>query len=155
MGSGRDRKGNSMKVEELEGALLDYWVGKSEGFLSEYNPYEPENGALAFDERIGTQIRIMGPDSRLCWVRYKPSTDWAQGGPIIERERIVTFPDGKGGWAAFVQASPNCGYVDTSAFEEIRGPTLLISAMRAYVAAKFGDEVADDTKQLDSVQTQL
>ena len=74
-----------MKVAELEGALLDYWVGKAEGLLSEYNPFEPEVGALVFDKRIGTQVRVMGPDGYSFWTPYKPSSDWPHGGPIVER----------------------------------------------------------------------
>lgn len=61
-----------------------------------------------------------------------PSTDWAQGGPIIEREHIGTyhFVLPEDGWAASVFDDPI--YV---------GPTPLIAAMRCYVASKLGDEV--------------
>lgn len=55
---------------------------------------------------------------------YKPSTDWSQGGPIIEREKMGVFPT-HDGWAAGMQS----------------GPTPLIAAMRCYVANKLGDEV--------------
>lgn len=134
-----------MRVAELEGALLDFWVGKSEGFQSEYNEYEPENGALAFDERIGVQVRAMGRDNRLCWVRYKPSTDWAQGGPIIEREGITVI---EGHWGIAFRACV-CFCYDFDLNDWIDGDTYLIAAMRAYVASKFGDEVSVDTKILD------
>ena len=56
------------------------------------------------------------------------STDWAQGGPIIEREKIECLHDG-GQW--YVDA-PHGWY---------EGPTLLITAMRCYVASVLGDEV--------------
>ena len=70
---------------------------------------------------------------------YKPvavprySTDWAQGGPIIEREGISLdqyhdFPN----WAA--SCPPESGF-------NWFGPTPLIAAMRCYVASKLGDEV--------------
>ena len=62
------------------------------------------------------------------------STDWTQGGPIIERERI-----------SFV--SPN-EVIDeweavhpTQMHNESYGPTPLIAAMRCFVASKLGDEV--------------
>ncbi len=55
---------------------------------------------------------------------WAPSTDWAQGGPLIEREKI-TLSDCEGGWAA--------GYAGTlNSF----GPTPLIAAMRCFVASK-------------------
>jgi hypothetical protein len=61
------------------------------------------------------------------------STDWAAGGPIIERENISLF--GNKAWAA-AWYGPNGG-------EEVEnyGPTPLIAAMRCYVASKLGDEV--------------
>lgn len=67
------------------------------------------------------------------------STDWAQGGPIIERERIElhcwdfhSLP-----WEAFVWWDGE----DSSAEIQAYGPTPLIAAMRCYVEFKLGDEV--------------
>jgi hypothetical protein len=57
------------------------------------------------------------------------STDWAQGGPIIERGRIELEHDGFQWWARI------------RADEDFSGPTPLIAAMRCYVASKLGDEV--------------
>lgn len=63
---------------------------------------------------------------------YSPSTDWAQGGPIIEREFIAArFWKSEGAWAADVRGG---------VFEQY-GPTALIAAMRCFVASKLGDEV--------------
>ena len=67
---------------------------------------------------------------------YNPSTDWAQGGPIIERERIEVFyiridDDNEPEWGA--------SKYGTSV--EQSGPTPLVAAMRLYVASKLGDEV--------------
>jgi hypothetical protein len=62
------------------------------------------------------------------------STDWAQGGPIIEREAIQLTPDEyTGTWSAYMtnEGEP---YVGT-------GQTPLIAAMRCYVASQLGDEV--------------
>jgi hypothetical protein len=66
---------------------------------------------------------------------YKPvavphySTDWSQGGPIIERERIELEHDGFAWWARI------------KADEDYTGPTPLIAAMRCYVTSKLGDTV--------------
>ena len=66
------------------------------------------------------------------------STDWAQGGPIIERERIA------------VVYEPSMVYDDSCRWKALWamgdeahefGPTPLIAAMRCYVASKLGDEV--------------
>ncbi len=59
------------------------------------------------------------------------STDWALGGPIIEREGIELLCESLGfRWVAMPQKGP-----------EWRGPTPLVAAMRCYVAACLGDEV--------------
>ena len=66
--------------------------------------------------------------------KFSPSTDWSQGGPIIERERIDVSYTGLL-WGAARQLNE---YEEP---DEWFGPTPLIAAMRAYVASKLGDEV--------------
>jgi len=67
---------------------------------------------------------------------YTPSTDWAQGGPIIEREKISIELKPHGYWMASYQYN----YADEKRFLTL-GDTPLIAAMRCYVASKLGDEV--------------
>lgn len=132
-----------MKVSKLTGAHLDYWVARADGREADLDPLTDEERAI--DERwiVWYDRNGLRGGTEPASNYGSPSTNWAIGGPIIERERVVTFPDGQGGWAAFVQGNPTCAYVDTTALDEILGPTLLIAAMRAYVASKFGDEVSD------------
>lgn len=59
------------------------------------------------------------------------STDWVQGGPIIEREYIQLTIDL--GWIATRKEGP--------AVSEEHGPTPLIAAMRCFVASHLGDEI--------------
>ena len=69
-------------------------------------------------------------------IRYKPSTDWSQGGPIIGRERI-SLDQFKG--------HPCRAYLGTpvryehAMFAPEGEP--LIAAMRCYVASKLGERV--------------
>lgn len=67
------------------------------------------------------------------------STNWAQGGPLKEREGIVSGPSVKGDFFAF---KPVKGADSIRAF----GPTELVAAMRCLVAVKLGDvvEVPDE-----------
>jgi hypothetical protein len=66
------------------------------------------------------------------WDGYTPSTDWAQGGPIIEREKIQpAYCRAITEWRAEHYSNPAIQY----------GTTPLIAAMRCYVASKMGDEV--------------
>lgn len=106
------------KTAELSGALLDAAVAKALGW-SLYDTTREERG-------------------------FAPSTDWKEGGPIIEREQIATLYSQWGfqmnpGWEAFVgELGPE--RLDSN-FADGEGPTPLIAAMRAYVRAKLGDEV--------------
>lgn len=106
-----------IKTNQLTGAALDWAVAKCEGQDEEY-VLDPEQFNL---------LRETSADSPFFY-----STNWAQGGPIIEREHIGTyhFVLPEDGWAASVFDGPI--YV---------GPTPLVAAMRCYVSSKLGDEV--------------
>jgi hypothetical protein len=67
---------------------------------------------------------------------YTPSTDWSQGGPIIEREGVtLTQYDDYPNWSATLYAT------DYNEHTHVTAPTPLIAAMRCYVASKLGDDV--------------
>lgn len=102
-----------IKTSELTGAALDWAVAKCEGF-------EP------FTDGISWIIDIEGVYRQL----PKYSTDWALGGPLIEREKISLVVFWYGRWVAEPE----------EAFESV-GPTPLIAAMRCYVASISGEEV--------------
>lgn len=66
---------------------------------------------------------------------FEPSENWADGGPIIERERIGFKYTGTAmEFVAWVNG-------ELSTVHDHYGPTPLIAAMRCYVASKLGDEV--------------
>ena len=102
-----------IKTSELTGAALDWAVAKCEGF-------DPET--------LNTKTGVV---YSLRYGVYTPSTDWAQGGPIIEREKIEIF----------IRDEEWFAYSSRSTPEDFHGPTPLIAAMRCYVASKLGDEV--------------
>jgi hypothetical protein len=91
-----------MKTNELTGTALAWAVATCEGY----------EGAPEWVARQSTA-----------------ATDWAEGGAIIERERIEIVPNDM--WDAYKEGQhlPNTG------------ATPLIAAMRCYVASKLGDEV--------------
>jgi len=65
------------------------------------------------------------------------STDWSEGGPIIEREGINLDNYAKNPkWSAWTPA-PDRESGEAQAY----GPTPLIAAMRCYVASKLGDDI--------------
>jgi hypothetical protein len=65
------------------------------------------------------------------------STNWEQGGPIIEREGITITHYGND-WEDAWSARKGDGHWKG---KETYGPTPLIAAMRCYVASKLGDEI--------------
>jgi hypothetical protein len=100
-----------MKTSELTGDQLDWVVSKCEGvnyWHTLSGSYPPVKQAV-----------------------FAPSTDWSQGGPIIEREGLALdlyadYPRWK--------SSDAYGHAEY-------GPTPLIAAMRVYAAFKLGDDV--------------
>lgn len=109
-----------MKTSELGGAALDWAVAKCEGFF--------KNDMAVVREGV---VDVFYFES------YTPSTDWAQGGAIIEREGINLDNYGKNPqWSAWTPA-PERATGEAQAY----GTTPLIAAMRCYVASKMGDEV--------------
>jgi hypothetical protein len=109
-----------MKTSELTGAALDWAVAKCEGF-------DPET--------LNTKTGVV---YSLRYGVYTPSTDWAQGGPIIERIKGFLFKHWlESNREGQCQAEIHNYDGDWIAF----GPTPLIAAMRCFVASKLGDEV--------------
>jgi len=100
----------------------------------------------ALDLAVAKAWQSVSPAAHLLTTHAKggfhPSTDWAQGGPIIEREGIRIEPEkysatGFASWRADIPKGPTSLHGYRWAF----GPTPLIAAMRCYVASKLGDEV--------------
>jgi hypothetical protein len=117
-----------MKTSELTGAALDWAVAQIEW--------------VAHDSETNALMVTVGDDNG--W-KFKPSTDWSQGGPIIEREGIsVEYNRAEFTWlwTAYKLGDPHEDNPEG-------GPTPLIAAMRCYVASKLGDdvEIPDELKE--------
>lgn len=128
-----------IKTNELTGAALDWAVAKCEGAAD-----------FRFDTVATYWVTLDGKDRALRsgWAQsYLPSTDWAQGGPIIEREDIAMSAKPDGLWAAYAPKGTRLVQHGGQAVEVFNwtykqcGYTPLIAAMRCYVASKLGDEV--------------
>ena len=107
-----------IRTSELTGAALDWAVAKCIGHRVAAN--------------YGSYIRIYLPDPKQSGytLAFCPSTNWEQGGPIIEREKLDILYEHDLRWVAIPQKGV-----------EYYGPTPLIAAMRCYVASKLGSEV--------------
>ncbi|WP_244807969.1 phage protein NinX family protein [Caballeronia zhejiangensis] len=132
-----------MKVTELIGPLLDYWVAR----------------ATRIEDVVSIQKSVLGVEACYLldtedntWRLFCPSVRWADGGPIIARFAIAIWR-GEGRWLAILPGS-NGGaysggddYIDARGYDCYAGATPLIAAMRAYVASKFGESVDDSETQ--------
>jgi hypothetical protein len=115
-----------MKTSELQGYALDWAVAKCEK-VDDYILYESFMTRWTDDEGD----------------TYRYSTDWSQGAPIVEREKInlgQVVCERQEFWTA------------TMYLAESEGPTPLVAAMRCYVASKLGDEVDVPDELLEGEQ---
>lgn len=111
-----------IKTSKLTGAALDWAVAKCEGALGRIE-IEQVNGVWA----------VAIPDLE-CY--FEPSTDWSQGGPIIEREHLSVHPvlhlnTDVNAWLAHKI------FIGTG----VEGSTPLVAAMRCYVTSTLGNEI--------------
>lgn len=113
-----------MKTAELTGAALDWAVAKCEGHDTEF--------AKLRSDLIYVLVWKCCPltGDKEVQHEFEPSTDWSQGGPIIQRENLELVPLCPGTWRAISVGR-----------DWYNGRTPLEAAMRCYVASKLGDEV--------------
>ena len=125
-----------MKTSELTGKALEWAVAKCEGRLGSDRVYISNTCTIA-EGKLPEGV-ITAPESvydiDVGCLRY--STDWAQGGPIIEREKLH-LSEFEGHWTADWYA-PKDSKKDGAS---LGGSTPLIAAMRCYVASKLGYDV--------------
>lgn len=119
-----------MKVCLLEGPVLDYWIARARG-LSHTRP-----------PGVATPAGFVSPWATVAWKAYWPSIDWAEAGPIMEKENIAWTP-AAGGYAAvkWFYSTPCRSWVRGKEQHSEKSP--LIAAMRCFVASKFGEEVPE------------
>lgn len=117
-----------IKTSELTGTALDWAVQWA------HNPTGP-TGAGWYERDANN--KLFDP---LNEYTISPSTDWAQGGPIIEQGHIHIWTDRKD--AAYAGHPDSYWVAEMTEIGGIWwGPTPLIAAMRCYVANRLGDEV--------------
>lgn len=114
-----------MKTADLQGAALDYWVSRAEGSLA-------VNLKIGKAPTTGDRIVCIENDpSGFAWMVFAPSTDWKQGGPLIDKYGLTVEPYPPAWWA---------NEPDETA---VMGEDPLQAICRAVVRAAFGDEVEE------------
>ena len=111
-----------IKTADLTGPALDWAVAVVEGLT---------------EENAWTTIEIFKAARAGGFYRY--STDWSQGGPLVEREKLELRCNDDG-WQAFCFGFP-VAKAHSGRRVWAAGSTPLIAAMRCFVASRLGDEV--------------
>lgn len=112
-----------MSTSNIDNTALDRWVAKAEGIEVRYS-------------NTGAFWRVLGEIDEVQWL---PHRDWAQAGPIIEREKIAVFPHGDH-WSAMKGSDARELSAPIQVDENCIGATPLIAAMRCYIAHRFSPE---------------
>ena len=107
----------TVKVSELTGVSLDWAVAKCEG-VELHRPGIFEKVCVPVNDTVDF---------------YSPSTDWAQGGPIIERLGIAVCK------VRVIKSWCWSSGLSMPSLSPCYGDTPLIAAMRCYVASKLGN----------------
>ena len=130
-----------IKTSELTRIQLNWAVGIADKRQIRFNI----GGGLEVRGRTEDGQEL--PDHWDLWMSWYPSTDWSQGGPIIDHEISKLFRNVGGTWTAIIKQripyySPTYN-ADIGQLIQISkaGETPLIAAMRCYVTYKLGDEV--------------
>jgi hypothetical protein len=130
------------QVQELSGAELDYWVAKAQGCCPEIT----EEECWIVKHNSSTATPFWDSSTTASWetrstkgIRYQPSQDWFDGGPLIERfevsihlEEVPEPPL----WSAYIDGNPY----------RSGGTTPLQATMRAILLSQFGEEVSELVK---------
>lgn len=134
-----------VKTSDLEGAALDWAVAQATKAWDWAHSLHPtmtldpsfESACIRpyprgeFGSSLETCVLIPRNPMRQDPSPFCPSSEWSHGGPLISDYRVsVIYSD---------EDSDPCAWTDDTAAWS--GPTPLIAAMRAIVAAKLGDEI--------------
>ena len=116
-----------MKTCKLTGISLDWAVSKCEGYTLTTDGVSQLVKKNEKSQVLGSYTTDQGIP-----YGYSPSSRWEQGGPIVERERIIL---------GYIN-NLSCAKFNVQGHNALEfGQTPLVAAMRCYVASKLGSEV--------------
>ena len=116
-----------IKTSDLIGAQLDWMVAKCQGYV--------EQGVYGTPEFRDSEVYLCYCDAVLnsC---YSPTTDWAQGGPLLNQHKISRTIDHSGLWIAYAGYNLN----DEQRHMQC-DRSELVAGLRCLVALNLGDTV--------------
>lgn len=121
-----------MKISELDGPRLDYWVAKALDIPCKMvGPSDRVDGIIARETLCAT----LAPGSKDWYEPFHPSSAWAIGGPILCEHGIATRQ-----WVGKRTTADEPWFAELFTAWAV-GRDQLVAGMRALVASKFGEDV--------------
>jgi len=140
-----------IQAQDLEGKALDWAAAKAIGLRT--GEIEGSPGSTGVQMPDG-RIKYISKGTALDWIQHgvwQPSTDWAQGGAIIDACNIsINNLPGRAKHLKH-QALMDSDFKDKMGLSQIAdgwGPTHLVAAMRCVVHAKLGPTISVPAKLL-------
>lgn len=134
-----------VKTADLIGPALDWAVSAVEGVKIKINlPYRAPAGNVF---GVPSLECVGSTDDRGYALDWAPSTDWSQGGPLIDKYELLIEPPVRGvegisgvEWSSRLYTDPN-DHDQEFEYYEMSGPTALVAACRVIIDAKLGETV--------------
>lgn len=123
-----------VRVSELEGAALDYWVARAEGHKPSFPDLEAEFPAVLLWEDYGCMLPHGEYGNEY---EFSPSQDWNDAGPLFDKFALSFDPLLGGGIQATARMKDGQIILPVS----MSGNDYLVAACRAIIAATFGATV--------------
>jgi hypothetical protein len=126
-----------MKVADLTGISLDYWVARGlHEFVRE----------IYFTDS-GTKVAVRGNVLGRPWDgRFTPSTSWEAAGVVLDLAQRFELRERRGGEQAFCAAEFEGGE-GGHRLVQAHGDTVRVALLRAFVKNRFGDTVTEMVRQ--------
>jgi hypothetical protein len=126
-----------IKTSELEGNALNWAVAKAQGYR--WGQYEDKEESICVQLLTGA-IKFIKGGTAMDWISHgvwSPSTDWNQGGPILDKMIDDGFTLVKADFGMGLKMIKVADDVVTVSY----GETALLATMRCFVLSNLGQEI--------------
>jgi hypothetical protein len=117
-----------IKIAEAPPLAIDWLVGKAQGMFT------PDSFYPGWRVLQG-KLHLLSDSGDVFNVPYCPSTNPAQGHPILDRARVCLMPDRQNGVDIY------SAYMSPQLMKHwCVGPTMLIAGLRCFLVSRLGEE---------------
>jgi len=131
----------SVLAANLTGAALNWAVAVAEGYKSDSEQTEGDGLTVISPKGLFTSVSVRGAENGF---GYRPSTNWSQLGPLIEKHQVALVAeahDGMPGTERSLRWYADVYYDGGQQYTTEYCDTALIAACRAIVVMHLGETV--------------